>query len=80
MTGFGRAEHATSTLAARVEAASVNRKQGEIVVQMPSAYAELEAKIRKIALQKLSRGRVSLSIQIENPEGRSGGVHVNTAK
>lgn len=80
MTGFGRAEHATSTLAARVEAASVNRKQGEIVVQMPRAYAELEAKIRKIALQKLSRGRVALSIQIENPEGTSGGVYVNTAK
>jgi uncharacterized protein (TIGR00255 family) len=80
MTGFGRAEHATSTLAARVEAASVNRKQGEIIVQMPRAYAELEAKIRKIALQKLSRGRVSLSIQIENPEGRSGRVHVNTSK
>jgi len=80
MTGFGRAEHATSTLAARVEAASVNRKQGEIIVQLPRAYAELEAKIRKIALQKLSRGRVSLSIQIENPEGTSGGVHVNTAK
>lgn len=80
MTGFGRAEHATSTLAARVEAASVNRKQGEIIVQMPRAYAELEAKIRKIALQKLSRGRVSLSIQIENPEGASGGVHLNAAR
>lgn len=80
MTGFGRAEHATSNLAARVEAASVNRKQGEIVVQMPRAYAELEAKIRKIALQKLSRGRVSLSIQIEKPEGTSGGVHLNAAR
>lgn len=80
MTGFGRAEHATSTLAARVEAASVNRKQGEIVVQMPRAYAELEAKIRKIALQKLSRGRVTLSIQIEEPDGASGGCHLNTAR
>ena len=80
MTGFGRAEHATSTLAARVEAASVNRKQGEIAVQLPRAYAELEAKIRKIALQKLSRGRVSLSIQIETPEGTSGGVHLDAAR
>jgi uncharacterized protein (TIGR00255 family) len=80
MTGFGRAEHATSTLAARVEAASVNRKQSEIVVQMPRAYAEFEAQIRKIALDKLSRGRVTLSIQIEAPEGASGTVHLNTTR
>jgi len=80
MTGFGRAEHATSTLAARVEAASVNRKQGEIVVQIPRSYAELEAPIRKIALSKLSRGRVSLSIQIEEPDGATGAVQVNTAR
>ena len=33
MTGFGSAEHATSIIVARVEAASVNRKQGEVVVQ-----------------------------------------------
>ena len=80
MTGFGRAEHATSTLAARVEAASVNRKQGEIVVQMPRSYAELEAPIRKLALKKLSRGRVSISIQIEEPEGTTGAVQLNTAR
>ena len=80
MTGFGRAEHATSTLAARVEAASVNRKQGEIVVQMPRAYAELDAPIRKIALRKLSRGRVSISIQIETPDGASQAVHLNAAR
>jgi len=80
MTGFGRAEHATSTLAARVEAASVNRKQGEIVVQIPRSYAELEAPIRKTALGKLSRGRVTITIHIEAPEGVSGAVRLNTAR
>ena len=72
MTGFGRAEHATNKIAARVEASSVNRKQGEIVVQLPRAYQELEAEIRKSALNKLSRGRVSISIQLELPEGIGG--------
>ena len=80
MTGFGRAEHATNTLAARVEAASVNRKQGEIVIQMPRAYAELDAEIRKIALQKLSRGRVTISIQLEEPEAAAGAVQINVAR
>ncbi|BDS05206.1 hypothetical protein NT6N_02460 [Oceaniferula spumae] len=80
MTGFGRAEHATSTLAARVEASSVNRKQGEIVVQLPRAYAELEAGIRKIALAKLSRGRVNLSIQLEQAEGASDHIRINARR
>lgn len=80
MTGFGRAEHATSTLAARVEASSVNRKQGEIVIQLPRCYAELEADIRKTALGKLSRGRVSISIQIEQAEGVTDHIRINTQR
>lgn len=80
MTGFGRAEHASNSLAVRVEAASVNRKQGEIVVQIPRTYAELEAPIRQIALSKLSRGRVTLSIQLEEPEGKANAVQINLAK
>ncbi|NWK57055.1 YicC family protein [Verrucomicrobiaceae bacterium N1E253] len=80
MTGFGRAEYATTKLAARVEAASVNRKQGEIVVQMPRIYAELEASIRKLALNKLSRGRVTLNIQVEAPETASGAIQINSSR
>lgn len=80
MTGFGRAEHATNTLAARVEASSVNRKQGEIVIQLPRCYNELEAEIRKIALGKLSRGRVSISIQIEQAEGTASPIQINAQR
>ncbi len=80
MTGFGRAEHATNKIAARVEASSVNRKQGEIVVQLPRAYQELEAEIRKSALNKLSRGRVSISIQLELPEGIGGKIRLNAGR
>ncbi|MEJ6571656.1 MAG: YicC/YloC family endoribonuclease [Akkermansiaceae bacterium] len=80
MTGFGRAEHATSKIAARVEASSVNRKQGEVVVQLPRAYAELEAGIRKMALQKLSRGRVSISIQLERPDSVTDTIRINASR
>ena len=66
MTGFGRASHATDTLIANIEASSVNRKQGEIVVQLPRNYIELESSIRKYALEHISRGRVALSISIEH--------------
>lgn len=80
MTGFGRAEHATSTIAARVETSSVNRKQGEVVVQLPRAYAELEAGIRKTALQMLSRGRVSISIQLELPDNATSTIRINASR
>lgn len=80
MTGFGRAEHATSKTVARVEASSVNRKQSEIVVQIPRAYSELEAEIRKFALGMVSRGRVGISIQFETPEGVASPIHINHAR
>ena len=65
MTGFGRAEHATDTLVARVEMSSINRKQSEVVIQLPRALNELDAQLRKIALGKISRGRLNVNIQIE---------------
>jgi len=80
MTGFGRAEHATSTIAARVEASSVNRKQGEVVVQLPRPYAELEAPIRKAAMQRVSRGRVSISIHLEKPDGATSTIRINASR
>ncbi|MGB0992774.1 MAG: YicC/YloC family endoribonuclease [Akkermansiaceae bacterium] len=80
MTGFGRAEHATSELVARVEASSVNRKQSEIVVQLPRCYAELEAPLRKLTLGMVSRGRVHLAIKVEQAEGTSQAVRIDTAR
>ena len=80
MTGFGRAEYATDSLTARVEASSVNRKQGEVIIQIPRSYSELEAKIRQYVLSQLSRGRVNLAINLEKPEGVSKGIRINTGR
>lgn len=65
MTGFGRAEHAGQHFIARVELSSVNRKQGEVVVQLPRIHAELDPVIKKHILSKLSRGRINASITLE---------------
>lgn len=80
MTGFGRAEHATTSILVRVEAASVNRKQSEVVIHLPRAYAELEASIRKSVLQHISRGRVNISIHLEKPNGASQAIRINTER
>ncbi|MDG1356890.1 MAG: YicC family protein [Akkermansiaceae bacterium] len=80
MTGFGSAEHATSTIVARVEAASVNRKQGEVLVKLPRAYSELEAGIRKATMQKISRGRVSINIHLEKAHGAASAIRINSSR
>ena len=80
MTGFGRAENATNTIVARVEAASVNRKQGEVMVKLPRAYAELEADIRKATMQRISRGRVSINIHLEKAQGATNAIRINTSR
>ena len=65
MTGFGRAEHATDDLIARVEISSVNRKQADIVFNLPRELSEIESTLRKTILTKISRGRVHVSINLE---------------
>lgn len=80
MTGFGRASHATEDLIARIETSSVNRKQCEVVVQLPRPYFELEPVIRQYALSQLSRGRIAISITLEHSASTSAPVRVDTAK
>tara|TARA_B110000879_G_scaffold28565_1_gene38920 strand:- start:33 stop:926 length:894 start_codon:yes stop_codon:yes gene_type:complete len=80
MTGFGRGEHATSALIARVELTSINRKQAEVLVQMPRIYSELEAEIRKLALEKISRGRLTINIQLETATEATNELKIDTAK
>ena len=65
MTGFGRSEHATSNFTARVEITSVNRKQADIVFNLPRELGELESDLRKTVLQAISRGRVNVAIHLE---------------
>ena len=68
MTGFGRGTHTTDQWLACVEASSINRKQIEIVANLPRSLQSLESRVRQAALPHISRGRVQFSIKIEKPE------------
>ena len=56
-------------IVARVEAASVNRKQGEVVVQLPRPYAELEAGIRKAACRNSHVAECPSAFIWKKPQG-----------
>lgn len=79
MTGFGRGSSSSGPWLATVEISSVNRKQAEIVVQAPRDLNELEARIRKHALAAVARGRVQISITLEQPGTATQGITVDTA-
>jgi uncharacterized protein (TIGR00255 family) len=77
MTGFGRGSATTDDGTATVEIACVNRKQAEVVVQLPRELAELESGIRRAVLNTISRGRIQVAIQFERPGGDAAPVRVD---
>jgi uncharacterized protein (TIGR00255 family) len=79
MTGFGRGSTATDKWHASVEINSVNRKQAEVVVQMPRELAELETRIRKTVLGVVSRGRIQVSINLERGPAAPASIRVDEA-
>jgi uncharacterized protein (TIGR00255 family) len=80
MTGFGRGAQATSEIVVHVEASSVNRKQGEVSLHMPRALGELESHLRKRVLQHISRGRATVQIKLDHPQGVAAGVQLDEAR
>lgn len=79
MTGFGRGFSATDTWQATVELSAVNRKQAEVVVQAPRELNELEPRVRKAVLAVVSRGRIQVSLVLENPQGAATEFKVDPA-
>ncbi|MEI6655611.1 MAG: YicC/YloC family endoribonuclease [Verrucomicrobiota bacterium] len=77
MTGFGRGTATTGAWLATVELSTVNRKQAEVVVQLPRELADIEGRIRKQVLAAVARGRVQVTINLEPAEGGSTAVRVD---
>lgn len=63
----------------RVEISSVNRKQLEIVVQLPRELAELEPVLRGRIAARLSRGRVQASFVADRGSQASAALRVDEA-
>ena len=56
MTGFGKAEVAIPDKKITVEIRTLNSKQLDLAVKLPSAYRPLEYEIRALAAKALQRG------------------------
>lgn len=66
MTGFGRGEYTDGKRNITVEIKSVNHRYSDISVKMPRRYSFAEDKIKSTIKSKIKRGKVDVSIMVEN--------------
>src|ERR1700716_2788999 len=70
MTGYGRGEIDHNGTKFSLELNSVNRKQSDIVLNLPRDLAELEPRIRQTINENISRGRTNVSVALHSgPNG-----------
>ncbi|KAB2641227.1 MAG: YicC family protein [Verrucomicrobia bacterium] len=79
MTGFGRGSAMTETWLAKVELSTVNRKQAEVVVQLPRELADMDGRIRKLVQLSVSRGRVQVNVSLEATQSAAASVRLDAA-
>ncbi|WP_303316840.1 YicC/YloC family endoribonuclease [Flavivirga abyssicola] len=65
MTGYGKSVLQLPTKKITIELKSLNSKNLDLNVRMPSIYREKELSIRKLLATKLQRGKVDFSIYVE---------------
>lgn len=66
MTGFGRGEFNDGKRNITVEIKSVNHRYSDISVKMPRRYSFVEDKVKKAIKENIKRGKVDVSIMVEN--------------
>lgn len=66
MTGFGRGEYTDGKRNITVEIKSVNHRYSDISIKMPRRYGFAEDKVKTTVKEKLRRGKIDVSIMVEN--------------
>lgn len=66
MTGYGHGETDQNGTKFSVELNSVNRKQSDIVINLPRDLTELEPRIRQTINESISRGRTNVVVTYHN--------------
>ena len=66
MTGFGRGEYSDEISKVTVEIRSVNHRYLDIYVKMPRRYSFAEEMIRSAIKERLHRGKVEVSVSVDN--------------
>ena len=76
MTGFGKGEAIYGYKKFRVELRSLNSKQLDLSIKIPSKYRAIEADVRAIITRALQRGKVDCFVSFENSVAETS-AHIN---
>ncbi len=68
MTGFGKATYESDKIKITVEIKSLNSKQADVSIKIPSQYKEKELILRNELIKNLNRGKIELSVWIDKAE------------
>ncbi len=72
MTGFGKATEEFSNKTITVEVRSLNSKQMDLSLRLSSQYRDKELELRADITRLLERGKVDLSVMVENRNEQAG--------
>ena len=79
MTGYGRGEASSGGVKAAVELRSVNGRFLEVSTRLPRSLTLREGEIKEIVRQKISRGKINLTITLERDNGNVSPLKINAA-
>ena len=77
MTGFGRGKVSEQDFEITVEIKSVNHRYFEYSSRMPRAYQFIDEKIKSLLSSRISRGKVEVSVLIEDTSDNSLELSIN---
>jgi uncharacterized protein (TIGR00255 family) len=69
MTGYGRVSKSFGEKTISVEIRSLNSKYTDVRMKIPQNYKEKESVLRKLAIDKVERGKIDLNIEVDSPDG-----------
>lgn len=78
MTGFGRGEYNDGKRNIIVEIKSVNHRYSDISVRMPRRYSFVEDKVKNTIKEKIKRGKIDVSVMVENLTENDVNIKLNT--
>ena len=78
MTGFGKGELSDGKKTITVEIKAVNHRYCDVYVKMPRRYSFAEEKIKSAVRERLQRGKIEVSIYVDDFGQSENDVRVNT--
>ncbi len=69
MTGYGQGQQDAGSLRVTVELKAVNNRFADVRFRLPPELSGWEARVRRTVMNRVRRGRVELSVRLENTDG-----------